>query len=101
MTDEDVEISRRHGERGFEVELDGVTYRIRLVASDPDAYDRFYNQIANPLLWFIQHYLWDLSNVPDIRARGARSLGARLQARQRGPRARRRSRRSRTCRTRS
>src|SRR5207237_4325426 len=38
-----------------------------LVASDPEAYDRFYNVIANPLLWFIQHYLWDLSNVPDIR----------------------------------
>ena len=46
---------------------DGITYRIRLVSSDPDAYDRFYNVIANPLLWFIQHYLWDLSNVPDIR----------------------------------
>ena len=67
MTDEDVEVSRSHGERGFEIDLDEVTYRIRLVASDPDAYDRFYNQIANPLLWFIQHYLWDLSNVPDIR----------------------------------
>ena len=23
--------------------------------------------IANPILWFIQHYLWDLSNAPDIR----------------------------------
>jgi trehalose 6-phosphate synthase len=68
MTDEDIEMSRRNGERGFEVELDGVMYRVRLVASDADAYDRFYNQIANPLLWFIQHYLWDLSNVPDIRA---------------------------------
>jgi trehalose 6-phosphate synthase len=67
MTEEDVEMSRLHGERGFEVELDGVAYNIRLVASSPDAYDRFYNQIANPLLWFIQHYLWDLSNVPDIR----------------------------------
>jgi trehalose 6-phosphate synthase len=67
MSDEDVEVSRRNGERGFKVELDGVTYEIRLVASDPIAYDRFYNQIANPLLWFIQHYLWDLSNVPDIR----------------------------------
>ena len=38
-----------------------------LVESDPDAYDRFYNVIANPILWFIQHYLWDLSNAPDIR----------------------------------
>jgi trehalose 6-phosphate synthase len=67
MTDGDVEMSRRHGERSFDVELDDVTYHVRLVASDPEAYDSFYNQIANPLLWFIQHYLWDLSNVPDIR----------------------------------
>ena len=67
MTDEDVEASQAHGERSFEVEMDGLTYRIRLVSSDPVAYDRFYNLIANPLLWFIQHYLWDLSNVPDFR----------------------------------
>jgi trehalose 6-phosphate synthase len=67
MTDEEVEASRAHGERGFAVEMDGATYQIRLVSSDPEAYDRFYNLIANPLLWFIQHYLWDLSNVPDIR----------------------------------
>src|SRR5439155_420763 len=40
---------------------------VRLVESDPDAYDRFYNVFANPMLWFIQHYLWDLSNAPDIR----------------------------------
>ena len=40
---------------------------MRLVVSDPEAYDRFYNVFANPMLWFIQHYLWDLSNAPDIR----------------------------------
>jgi trehalose 6-phosphate synthase len=67
MTAEDVEASREHRGGGFEVELDEASYRIRLVASDNEAYDRFYNLIANPLLWFIQHYLWDLSNVPDIR----------------------------------
>jgi trehalose 6-phosphate synthase len=38
-----------------------------MVESDQQAYDRFYNVIANPILWFIQHYLWDLSNAPDIR----------------------------------
>jgi trehalose 6-phosphate synthase len=38
-----------------------------MVESDSLAYDRFYNVIANPILWFIQHYLWDLSNAPDIR----------------------------------
>ena len=45
----------------------GGDYSVKLVASDPDAYDRFYNITANPMLWFIQHYLWDLSNAPDIR----------------------------------
>jgi trehalose 6-phosphate synthase len=45
----------------------GGEYQVRFVESDPDAYDRFYNIFANPMLWFIQHYLWDLSNAPDIR----------------------------------
>jgi trehalose 6-phosphate synthase len=68
MTEEDIEATRDQGGGSFEVELDGDSYRVRLVESDPDAYDRFYNVVANPMLWFIQHYLWDLSNVPDIRA---------------------------------
>src|SRR3954451_22047049 len=66
MTDEDVAVSE---ERGGPVDLsiDGIDYRVLLVDSDGEAYDRFYNVIANPILWFIQHYLWDLSNAPDIR----------------------------------
>ena len=68
MTDEDVEQSEREGGRPFEVEApEGGTYQVRFVASDPEAYDRFYNIFANPMLWFIQHYLWDQSNAPDIR----------------------------------
>jgi trehalose 6-phosphate synthase len=68
MTDEDVAHSREHEGRPFEVKLpDGGAYKVRLVASDAEAYDRFYNVFANPMLWFIQHYLWDLSNAPDIR----------------------------------
>jgi trehalose 6-phosphate synthase len=67
MSEEDVRASREHDGRSFEVELDGVSYRVRLVDSDPEAYDGFYNVVANPMLWFIQHYLWDLSNAPDVR----------------------------------
>jgi trehalose 6-phosphate synthase len=68
MTDEDVDAAERNGGRPFTVSApDGGEYRVKLVASDPNAYDRFYNIIANPMLWFIQHYLWDLSNAPDIR----------------------------------
>jgi trehalose 6-phosphate synthase len=68
MTDGDVQQSDEHGGRPFEVGApEGGTYHVRFVASDPEAYDRFYNIFANPMLWFIQHYLWDQSNAPDIR----------------------------------
>src|SRR5680860_109233 len=67
MSAEDAEMAREHGGGAFDCELEGVTYRIRLVESDPEAYEAFYGVVANPLLWFIQHYLWDLSNAPDIR----------------------------------
>ena len=68
MTDEDVATAERYGGESFPVRApDGVEYRVKLVASEPEAYDRFYNIIANPMLWFIQHYLWDQSNAPDIR----------------------------------
>ena len=68
MNEHDAEVSREHGGRAFPVRSPaGGEYLVRLVSSDPEAYDRFYNVFANPMLWFIQHYLWDLSNAPDIR----------------------------------
>jgi trehalose 6-phosphate synthase len=68
MTEHDAAASERNEHRPLEVRSPtGGTYLVRLVESDPDAYDRFYNIFANPMLWFIQHYLWDLSNAPDIR----------------------------------
>ncbi len=67
MTDEDVAVSREAGGAPVHVELGEVSYDVLMVESDPEAYDRFYNVIANPILWFVQHYLWDLSNAPDIR----------------------------------
>ncbi|HWH45535.1 MAG TPA: trehalose-6-phosphate synthase [Thermoleophilaceae bacterium] len=66
MTEADAAASEQHGGGSFDCEIDDVLYRVRLVESDPDAYEGFYNVIANPLLWFIQHYLWDLSNAPDL-----------------------------------
>src|SRR4051795_7319671 len=68
MTDADVAKEEQEGGRPFSVEAPhGGEFRVRFVASDSDAYDGFYNVIANPMLWFIQHYLWDQSNAPDIR----------------------------------
>jgi trehalose 6-phosphate synthase len=43
---------------------DGSPFRLRLVAHDETAYDGFYNVISNPMLWFLQHYLWELAYTP-------------------------------------
>ena len=37
-----------------------------LVAHDRRAYDNYYNVVANPMLWFVQHQLWDRARRPDI-----------------------------------
>jgi trehalose 6-phosphate synthase len=41
-------------------------YRLHLVAHDPQAYDWYYNVVANPMLWFIQHSLWELAYTPKV-----------------------------------
>ncbi|MEI7559999.1 MAG: trehalose-6-phosphate synthase, partial [Actinomycetes bacterium] len=66
MTQADADAARRHGGSAFPVSLpDGPRdYLVRLVESDPEAYHGFYSIVSNPMLWFIQHYLWDLSNAP-------------------------------------
>ena len=68
LTDGDAHKAHEAQGRSFGVRSPaGGEYQVRLVVSEPEAYDRFYNIFANPMLWFIQHYLWDLSNAPDIR----------------------------------
>lgn len=60
-------------QRAVDVDLDGDRYRLRYVDADPVAYNKYYNVVANPMLWFIQHYLWDLGRHPDV---GAEELDA-------------------------
>ncbi|MGI8803405.1 MAG: alpha,alpha-trehalose-phosphate synthase (UDP-forming) [Solirubrobacteraceae bacterium] len=68
MSEYDVAASREHDGGPFTVRSPaGGEYLVRLVESEPSAYERFYSIFANPMLWFIQHYLWDQSNAPDIR----------------------------------
>jgi trehalose 6-phosphate synthase len=42
--------------------------RLHLVAHDRQAYDWYYNVVANPMLWFIQHSLWELAYTPKVDA---------------------------------
>ncbi len=45
---------------------DGCTIRIEFINPDPVAYNGYYNEIANPLLWFLQHSMWDFVRSPTI-----------------------------------
>lgn len=42
--------------------------RLKLITPDEDAYQKYYHQISNPLLWFIHHQLWDSPRSPNITA---------------------------------
>lgn len=50
------------GDRATEVE----NVLLRLVRPSRARYEQYYNVIANPLLWFIQHQLWDIPRAPSI-----------------------------------
>jgi len=49
-------------QKGKVTEVTGI--KLRLLISEEDEYHKFYNMIANPLLWFIQHGLWDMVRNP-------------------------------------
>jgi trehalose 6-phosphate synthase len=67
ISDEDAAaVAEAKGHALAETSADGSPYRLRLVVHDPQAYDLFYNVVANPVLWFVQHYLWGLAESPDI-----------------------------------
>jgi trehalose 6-phosphate synthase len=67
MTAEDTAAARDAGGEAFEeTARDGSAFRLRLLEHEPAAYDRFYNVFSNPLLWFLQHYLWELAYTPVI-----------------------------------
>ena len=42
----------------------GAPCRLRLLTFDPGSYDGYYNVVANPLLWFVQHSLYGLGDQP-------------------------------------
>jgi trehalose 6-phosphate synthase len=46
----------------------GPSLNVRYVEIDRDRHEQFYTQIANPLLWFVQHGLYGLATAPEITA---------------------------------
>src|SRR4026207_1823141 len=44
--------------------LEGALQRVRYVDIPQERYDGYYNGIANGILWFAHHYLWDIARTP-------------------------------------
>src|SRR6476619_4225842 len=65
ITEEDRAVA---GETFAETAADGSHFKLRRVAHDRQAYDWYYNVVANPMLWFVQHSLWELPYAPRIDA---------------------------------
>lgn len=56
----------REGEISLDGEGEASTIRLEYLGLDPEAYAGYYNVIANPLLWFLQHMMWDFVHDPTI-----------------------------------
>jgi trehalose 6-phosphate synthase len=45
---------------------EGATVQVEFVSPEASAYEGYYNVISNPLLWFLQHSMWDVPRTPII-----------------------------------
>jgi trehalose 6-phosphate synthase len=53
----------------FQVTLPGQRLYLRLVTSPRNVYHKYYNLFCNPLLWFLQHYMWNSPYTPNVDAK--------------------------------
>ena len=45
---------------------DDSAIRVQFLSPEASVYEGYYNVIANPLLWFLQHSMWDVPRAPVI-----------------------------------
>jgi trehalose 6-phosphate synthase len=57
---------RKYNEGDIDLEESGGSIHVKFIDPQPEAYEGYYNVIANPLLWFLQHSMWNISSEPVI-----------------------------------
>ena len=50
----------------IEMSSEGEPLEIKFLSPPQESYEGYYNVIANPLLWFLQHSMWDVPRAPVI-----------------------------------
>jgi trehalose 6-phosphate synthase len=68
-SDEDRQVAKRAGWSRVPFGDGDASCLVRMLDIDAQAHHDFYAVIANPLLWFVQHDMWDHALSPDIGAR--------------------------------
>jgi len=65
-------LASRHVEGGRLQPADGASPAVHMLDIDPLTFDRAYSVVANSVLWFVQHQLFDAAYLPSFDERFAR-----------------------------
>ncbi len=66
MTPGDVEVAKRFPDNKVPIPEEDPRFWVPFVVVDPRRYECYYSVISNPLLWFVQHYMWNSPYTPTI-----------------------------------
>ena len=66
MGEGDRRMAEAHPGSAVRSTLPGQRVAIRYVSTPRRVYHKYYNIICNPLLWFLQHYMWSSPYTPNV-----------------------------------
>ena len=66
MGEGDRQVARRAQGGRFKVPSVNENLHLHFVVSPSNMYHKYYSVICNPLLWFLQHYMWSSSRTPNV-----------------------------------
>ena len=69
MGEGDRRTAAKAGNERFRVPLPGQKLYLRFVTTPRSVYHKYYNILCNPLLWFLQHYMWNSPYTPNVDAK--------------------------------
>ncbi|MBI2906990.1 MAG: trehalose-6-phosphate synthase [Chloroflexi bacterium] len=68
MSEGDRLAAEKSGGAPIKSPIPGQNFLLKFVVCPRPAYHKYYNVFCNPLLWFLQHYMWNAARTPNINA---------------------------------
>ncbi|MBI4200971.1 MAG: trehalose-6-phosphate synthase [Chloroflexi bacterium] len=66
MGEGDRRVAEDAGGGSIRPNVSGYRFSVRYVTTPRRVYHKYYNTFCNPLLWFLQHYMWNSSYTPSV-----------------------------------